>query len=70
MSTVSRQQYVSLYGPTAGDRFRLSDTALIAEVERSLIRPGEEAIYGGANRYEMEWVRSRVFGMPTGLLTW
>ncbi|HET6865111.1 MAG TPA: urease subunit alpha [Solirubrobacteraceae bacterium] len=47
MSTVSRQQYVSLYGPTAGDRFRLADTALIAEVERSLLVPGEEAIYGG-----------------------
>jgi urease subunit alpha len=47
MSTVSRQTYASLYGPTVGDRFRLSDTALIAQVERSLIRPGEEAIYGG-----------------------
>jgi urease subunit alpha len=47
MSTLSRQQYVSLYGPTAGDRFRLADTALIAEVERSLLLPGEEAIYGG-----------------------
>ena len=47
MSIVSRQQYASLYGPTAGDRFRLADTALIAEVERSLVAPGEEAIYGG-----------------------
>ena len=47
MSIVSRQQYASLYGPTAGDRFRLADTALIAEVERSLLAPGEEAIYGG-----------------------
>ena len=47
MSIVSRQQYASLYGPTAGDRFRLADTALIAEVERSLLVPGEEAIYGG-----------------------
>jgi urease subunit alpha len=47
MSIVSRQQYASLYGPTAGDRFRLADTALIAEVQRSLIVPGEEAIYGG-----------------------
>ena len=47
MSTVSRQQYASLYGPTVGDRFRLSDTSLIAEVERSLLLPGEEAIYGG-----------------------
>jgi urease subunit alpha len=44
---VSRQQYASLYGPTAGDRFRLADTALIAQVEHSLLVPGEEAIYGG-----------------------
>jgi urease subunit alpha len=47
MSTVSRQQYASLYGPTAGDRFRLADTALVAEVEESLLLPGEEAVYGG-----------------------
>jgi urease subunit alpha len=47
MSIVPRQQYASLYGPTVGDRFRLADTALIAQVERSLILPGEEAIYGG-----------------------
>src|SRR5215472_7427417 len=47
MSVVPRQQYASLYGPTEGDRFRLADTALIAQVERSLLTPGEEAIYGG-----------------------
>src|SRR5918996_1424127 len=47
MSIVSRPQYASLYGPTAGDRFRLADTELIAEVESSLLVPGEEAIYGG-----------------------
>src|SRR5246127_1683797 len=47
MSSVPRQQYAGLYGPTVGDRFRLADTSLIAEVERSLLLPGEEAIYGG-----------------------
>jgi urease subunit alpha len=47
MTTVSRQTYASLYGPTAGDRFRLADTSLIAQVERSLVLPGEEAVYGG-----------------------
>jgi urease subunit alpha len=47
VSTVSRQQYASLYGPTVGGRFRLADTALIAQVERSALTPGEEAIYGG-----------------------
>jgi urease subunit alpha len=47
MSTVSRQTYASLYGPTAGDRFRIADTSLIAQVEQSLVLPGEEAVYGG-----------------------
>jgi urease subunit alpha len=47
VSTVSRLQYASLYGPTAGDRFRLADTELVAQVGRSFITPGEEAIYGG-----------------------
>jgi urease subunit alpha len=47
MTTMSRRQYASLYGPTVGDRFRLADTELFARVERSLILPGEEAIYGG-----------------------
>ncbi|MEV4603807.1 urease subunit alpha [Amycolatopsis sp. NPDC049253] len=47
MTTISRRHYASLYGPTAGDRFRLADTDLLARVERSLILPGEEAIYGG-----------------------
>jgi urease subunit alpha len=47
MTTVSRQTYASLYGPTAGDRVRLADTSLIAQVEQSLLLPGEEAVYGG-----------------------
>lgn len=47
MSQLSRKQYTDLYGPTTGDRFRLADTDLICEVERSLITPGDEAVYGG-----------------------
>src|SRR5215831_11623246 len=47
MSTVSRQTYASLYGPTTGDRFRLADTSLIAQVDESLVLSGEEAVYGG-----------------------
>jgi urease subunit alpha len=47
LSIVSRRTYASLYGPTAGDRLRLADTSLIARVERSLVLPGEEAVYGG-----------------------
>src|SRR6201985_3797398 len=47
MSSLSRRRYASLYGATAGDRFRLGDTSLIAEVQRTLVLPGGEAIYGG-----------------------
>ena len=36
MSTVARQTYASLYGPTSGDRFRLADTSLIAQVEQAI----------------------------------
>ncbi|AEF34272.1 MULTISPECIES: urease subunit alpha [Mycobacteriaceae] len=47
MSSISRRDYVSLYGPTTGDRFRLADTELIAQVEDSLLTPGEELVFGG-----------------------
>jgi urease subunit alpha len=44
---ISRRQYAELYGPTAGDRFRLADTNLVCEVERDLTVPGDEAVFGG-----------------------
>lgn len=47
MSSIPRQKYADLYGPTTDDRFRLADTELICQVERSLLVPGEEVIYGG-----------------------
>jgi urease subunit alpha len=47
MSSVPRRQYADLYGPTVGDCFRLADTELICQVERSLLVPGDEVVYGG-----------------------
>lgn len=44
---IARTQYAELYGPTTGDRVRLGDTELFAEVERDLTVPGEEAVFGG-----------------------
>jgi urease subunit alpha len=44
---ISRQQYAELFGPTTGDRVRLGDTELWAEVERDLLVPGDEAVFGG-----------------------
>ncbi|MCA3230406.1 MAG: urease subunit alpha [Burkholderiales bacterium] len=36
-----------MFGPTAGDRIRLADTALIAQVERDFTVYGEEVKFGG-----------------------
>ena len=47
MSTLSRQAYADLYGPTTGDRVRLADTELFVEVERDLTTYGEEVTFGG-----------------------
>jgi urease subunit alpha len=44
---LSRPRYAALYGPTAGDRIRLADTALTIEVERDLCAGGDEAVFGG-----------------------
>ena len=44
---IDRRHYADLYGPTTGDRVRLGDTALIAEVERDLTSYGDECKFGG-----------------------
>jgi urease subunit alpha len=44
---ISRAEYAELFGPTTGDRFRLGDTDLWAEVERDLLVPGDECVFGG-----------------------
>ena len=48
MSTIRRADYISLYGPTTGDRIRLGDTDLWVEVEADDTEPGEELIGGCA----------------------
>ena len=49
MAKISRQQYASLYGPTAGDKIRLGDTSLFAEIEHDHTVYGEEC-WTGAGR--------------------
>jgi urease subunit alpha len=44
---LDRAAYARLYGPTAGDRVRLADTALVIEVERDLTAYGDELTFGG-----------------------
>jgi urease subunit alpha len=47
MATIGRRAYAEMFGPTTGDRVRLADTALIAEVERDYTIYGEEVKFGG-----------------------
>jgi len=44
---IPRKRYVDLFGPTVGDRIRLADTDLIIEVEKDLLRYGDEVVFGG-----------------------
>jgi urease subunit alpha len=45
--TMSRRAYAELFGPTVGDRVRLGDTDLWAEVEEDLLTHGDECVFGG-----------------------
>lgn len=47
MVSIPRSQYADLFGPTAGDKFRLADTNLIAEIEKDYTVYGDENVYGG-----------------------
>ena len=47
MSSISRQAYADMYGPTTGDRIRLADTALVIEIEKDYAIYGEEVKFGG-----------------------
>ena len=47
MTTISRQAYAEMFGPTTGDRVRLADTALSIVVERDFTIYGEEVKFGG-----------------------
>ena len=45
--TIPRRRYVDLFGPTVGDKIRLADTDIIIEIEKDLIKYGDEAVFGG-----------------------
>lgn len=47
MSTISRQAYADMFGPTTGDRVRLADTELWLAVEHDFTIYGDEVKFGG-----------------------
>ncbi|HVT48131.1 MAG TPA: amidohydrolase family protein, partial [Vicinamibacterales bacterium] len=44
---IARAHYADIYGPTTGDRIRLGDTGLVAEVESDATVYGDECKFGG-----------------------
>ena len=57
---ISRRAYVELFGPTVGDRVRLGDTDLWAEVEQRLPRATATSACSAAAR------RCATVSAPTG----
>lgn len=44
---LTRQHYNSMFGPTVGDKIRLADTELFAEIEKDYTVHGDEIVFGG-----------------------
>ena len=45
--SIPRKTYAALFGPTVGDKIRLADTELIIEIEKDLLKYGDEVVFGG-----------------------
>src|SRR3954462_7664441 len=45
--SIERSHYAAIFGPTTGDRVRLGDTDLVAQVERDHAVYGDECKFGG-----------------------
>ncbi|GKC60165.1 urease isoform X1 [Tanacetum coccineum] len=43
----TREAYTNIYGPTVGDKIRLGDTDLFAEVEKDFAVYGDKCVFGG-----------------------
>ncbi|KAG8365929.1 hypothetical protein BUALT_Bualt17G0023100 [Buddleja alternifolia] len=45
--SMSHETYANMYGPSTGDKIRLGDTDLLAEIERDFAVYGDECVFGG-----------------------
>ncbi len=76
MTTIGRDRYADLYGPTLGDRIRLADTDLLIEVSEDRCGgpglAGDEAVFGGGKviRESMgQGSMTRLAGAPDLVIT-
>lgn len=72
MTSIGRDRYAALYGPTVGDRLRLADTDLVIEVTEDRCGPGDEAIFGGGKTIRESMAQAavtRASGAPDLVIT-
>lgn len=72
MTSIGRDRYAALYGPTVGDRIRLADTDLLIEVTEDRCGPGDEAIFGGGKTIRESMAQAavtRASGCPDLVIT-
>ena len=72
MTSIGRDRYAALYGPTRGDRVRLADTDLLIEVTEDRSGPGDEAVFGGGKTIRESMAQSaatRASGTPDLVVT-
>jgi len=73
VSSIDRDRYAALYGPTTGDRVRLADTDIVIEVEADLTGPpGDEAVFGGGKTIRESMLQggaTRADGAPDLVIT-
>ncbi len=75
MTSIDRERYAELFGPTVGDRVRLADTNLLIEVTEDRSRgagAGDEVIFGGGKviRESMgQGMATRAEGAPDLIIT-
>lgn len=67
MPEIPRPLYVTMLGPTTGDRLRLADTDLFIEIEDDHCAGGDEVVFGGGKsgrESQGQSHRSRAQGTP------
>jgi urease subunit alpha len=72
VSSIDRERYAQLYGPTVGDRVRLADTNLWLKVEEDRCRGGDEAVFGGGKTIResmLQGTTTRADGAPELVIT-
>lgn len=68
MAKIDRKKYASMYGPTVGDKIRLADSELFAQIEKDFTLYGEENKFGGGKTLRDGMAQSSTHLRENGVL--